>query len=78
MTELKAKPGYVYTNGTVCGDTVYLSDIDSPDNWTEIPEENAAEIAGNAAEIAAQDGTDPSDSDKSTVQTLSDIITGNA
>lgn len=36
MITLKAKEGYVYSNGEIYSDVVYLSDIDSVDNWKEI------------------------------------------
>ncbi len=34
---LCAEPGRLLTNGDVYSDTVYLSYLDSIDNWTEIP-----------------------------------------
>ena len=43
MTELKAKEGYLLTNGEIYSDLVYLSDLDSPDNWKEITVEEARE-----------------------------------
>lgn len=43
MTELHAKEGYVYTNGVLFSKDVYLSELDSKDNWKEITEEEAAE-----------------------------------
>ncbi len=51
MKELHAKEGYVYTNGDLYAKDVYLSDLDSPKNWKEVPEEtvenqNDIEIEG--------------------------------
>ena len=43
MTELKAEEGYLLTNGEIYSDLVYLSDLDSPDNWEEITVEEAQE-----------------------------------
>lgn len=43
MIELQAKEGYLLTNGETYSDHVYLSDLDSPENWTEITEEEAQE-----------------------------------
>jgi hypothetical protein len=43
MTELHAKEGYVYTNGVLFSKDVYLSELDSEDNWKEITEEEARE-----------------------------------
>lgn len=51
MTELHAKEGYVYTNGVLFSKDVYLSELDSEDNWKEITEEEAAEAeTGEEAE----------------------------
>ena len=41
MKELKAREGHVWTNGEIFSDAVYLSKLDSEDNWTEITEEEA-------------------------------------
>lgn len=41
MIELKAKDGYVYTNGVLYSTDVCLSDLDSPENWEEITVEEA-------------------------------------
>ncbi len=38
MITLKAREGYVWTNGELYSDCVYLSDLDSPDDWEEITE----------------------------------------
>lgn len=43
MIELQAKEGYLLTNGEAYSDHVYLSDLDSPESWTEITEEEARE-----------------------------------
>ena len=43
MTELIAKEGYVYTNGELYSGAVYLSDLEDPADWTEIPLEEAEE-----------------------------------
>ena len=40
--KLKATAGMMLTNGTLFGKTVYLGLGDSPDNWWEITEEEAA------------------------------------
>ena len=44
MITLEAKEGYVYSNGEVYGQTVYLSDLDSPDNWKEMSIEEAEQL----------------------------------
>lgn len=36
MITLEARKGYVYSNGEVYCDVVYLSDLDNPDNWKEV------------------------------------------
>ena len=46
MIELKAKDGYVFTNGVVYSTDVCLSDLDSPDNWEEITVEEAERRKG--------------------------------
>ena len=40
MRILTATEGKVYSNGESYGRVIYLSDRDSPDNWTELPEED--------------------------------------
>lgn len=39
--ELKASEGMLLTNGEVTSDVVFLGKADSPDNWWEIPIEEA-------------------------------------
>lgn len=41
--KLTARAGMVYTNGETWGREIYLSDIDSPDNWTEVAESEMEE-----------------------------------
>lgn len=41
MIELTPKEGYILTNGEIYSDHVYLSYLDSPDNWEEITVEEA-------------------------------------
>ena len=48
MTELKAKKGYVWTNGDLYSNSVYLSDLDSVENWKEITIEEALNRQENA------------------------------
>lgn len=43
MIELKAKDGCIYTNGELYSTDVFLSELDSPNNWEEITEEEARE-----------------------------------
>ena len=43
MTTLKAREGYVWTNGNIYSECVYLSDLESPDDWEEITETEARE-----------------------------------
>ena len=54
MTELHAKEGYVYTNGVLFSKDVYLSELDSKDNWKEITEEKAAEAGEEVEEFEKQ------------------------
>ena len=41
---LKAKDGYVYTNGEAYGKEIYLGVNDKPENWHEITEEQYDKI----------------------------------
>ena len=41
IIELKASEGMLLTNGEVTSDVVFLGKADSPDNWWEIPIEEA-------------------------------------
>lgn len=50
MTELKAKKGHLLTNGVIYSEAVYLSDIDSPDDWKEITKEEAEAKQAEAEE----------------------------
>lgn len=38
MITLKAREGYVWTNGELFSECVYLSDLETPDDWEEITE----------------------------------------
>lgn len=38
---LEASPGMVLTNGETYSKQVYLGTVDSPENWREVPEEEA-------------------------------------
>ena len=44
MISLIAREGYVYTNGELYSEAVYLSDLDSPDEWREISAEEAMRL----------------------------------
>lgn len=44
LIKLTADEGMTLTNGEVFGKTVYLGCNDSPDNWHEITDEEAAKL----------------------------------
>lgn len=44
LISLEADDGKVLTNGEVYSKQVYLGTLDSPQNWTEISEEDVPEI----------------------------------
>ena len=53
MNDLKAKEGYVYTNGYAYGHTIKLGVCDSASNWQEITEEEYNEILKEQEEKTA-------------------------
>ena len=44
MTELKARDGYLWTNGEIYSDAVYLSELEDVNDWKEITVEEAEAI----------------------------------
>ena len=50
MTELKAKEGYFLTDGEIFTDSVFLSDLDSPENWREVSQEEMETLIQTARE----------------------------
>lgn len=60
MTILTAREGYTYTNGTIYGKEIYLSNLDSETNWAEITDKEAQEKQ-MLAEISHETTPDYSD-----------------
>ena len=50
---IEASKGMVLYNGKGFGSRIRLGDWDSPDNWWEITEEEAAEIRAKQEEVEA-------------------------
>lgn len=50
MIELKATKDHLLTNGVIYSEAVYLSDLDSPDDWTEVTKEEAEAEQAEAEE----------------------------
>lgn len=48
---LIADDGYVYTNGETYGESIYLSVLDSPANWWQIPVDEIPEATEETEEI---------------------------
>ena len=48
---LIADNGYVYTNGETYGESIYLSALDSPANWWQIPVDEIPEATEETEEI---------------------------
>ena len=48
LIALEADEGYVLTNGETWSRKVYLGVNDSPENWREVPEEEAPEEGAEA------------------------------
>ena len=50
LRKLTAEEGMTLYNGAVFGKTVYLGKHDSPENWQELPDEEAADLQAQAAD----------------------------
>jgi hypothetical protein len=50
LRKLTAADGYVLYNGEIVTKEVYLGCNDSPENWKEIPEDEAVSVTGEAGE----------------------------
>ena len=55
---LKAREGYVYTNGTAFGVIVYLGKNDRIENWHEITEEEAERLQSEETEPTDTEATE--------------------
>ncbi len=54
LRKLTAEAGMTLYNGAVFGKTVYLGKHDSPENWRELPDEEASCLQAQNAEFNAE------------------------
>lgn len=51
LRKLTAAAGMTLSNGTVFGKEVYLGKHDSPENWQELPDEEAAVLQAQETDL---------------------------
>ena len=61
ITVLEPNTGYTLTNGETYSKKVYLGTLDSPENWTEIPDNEVPTQEGGIEEVIDETVIDEND-----------------